>query len=516
VTDPNAIEAILRDLAPTDLEAIGSEVSRAELTLRAFAESPAFCGLEYSPLVAAIADASEGIRPDTIDDDTAERHFGCTLDGLPTLRRRTVVVRAGGRGGKTSRLLAVAALHAAWTVPLPTLARGEHAVALIVSSELVFARQALSFCAGYVEGSPTLTAALVGEAGTDALTLRRPDGKLVDVRVRAAGKGGKGGRSFTLVFAGLDEACFFHDESTGVVNDKEIFRAVTQRVVPGGQTWLVSTPWVKDVGELERILGRNFGNHQRALCAVAPTRALNPTWDPDGEIEADMREDDPENADREILAIPLTSGTSHWFLPEALRPAVDADLPLERPRDPEAFYFAGGDFAYKRNAATLTIVGLKDGRVFLAFRVELKPAPGVPLKPSAVCEEFAGYLHRYGCGDVMADSHERSQAAEEFGKFGITVVPAPEGNAGKYTAHVEARRLFNEGRIDLPEDARLLRQLKDVRSRPMPGGGTQIFSPKKADGSHGDVASSFVLAAYRTSLGSPEEDEVLGGRSTRQ
>ena len=165
---------------------------RASLSFRTFLESPDYCGLDLSPMVAAIADAADGRRPDTIDDATAERYFGCALERLPRQRRRTVAVQAGGRGGKTSRLLAPKALHAAWTTPLPTLAVEEHAVALIVSSDLIFAKQALSFCTGYANASPVLRAAIVGEPTTESLTLLRPDGRLVDVRVRAAGVRGKG------------------------------------------------------------------------------------------------------------------------------------------------------------------------------------------------------------------------------------------------------------------------------------------------------------------------------------
>ncbi len=270
------------------------------LTFRRFAEK--HCKLSPSPMVAAIMDASDGIRPTTISDGECERYFGCTLDELPRQPRRTIAGEAGGRGGKSSRLLAPKALHAAWTVPLPTLGHNEHAVSLIVSSEVVFARQALSFVVGYVEQDPELSAALVGEPGTDSLTLRRPDGKLVDVRVRAAGARGKGGRAFTLVGAHLDEACFFFDD-TGVVNDREIFRACSTRIVPSGQLWMLSTPWVEGVGKLEEELATDWGKHHETLCfRRVGTRALNPTWDPTGEIEAKERRTDPENADREIGA----------------------------------------------------------------------------------------------------------------------------------------------------------------------------------------------------------------------
>lgn len=471
-------------------------------TFRAFLESRDYCDLELSPLVAAIVDASEGRTPDTIDEETCRRYFGCGLGDLPRTRRRSVAVQAGGRGGKTSRLLAPKALHAAWTAPLPTLQPGEHAVSLIVSSELAFARQALSFCRGYVERSPALRGALVGKPGTDALTLRRPDGHLVDVRVRAAGARGKGGRAFTLVFAGLDEACFFYDDS-GVVNDREIYRACAQRVVPDGQLWLVSTPWVAGVGLLEEQLAANWGDQTRGLAVRGVgTRALNPTWDPTGEIERDLRETDPDNAAREIDAQPLTSGTLNFFSREAIEAALVADRAVQLPRDGGRTYAAGGDTGFKRNSSALAVVevvpptGTAPARYRLARLEERKPLPGAPLKPAVVVAEFAAIMAEYGVREFVVDAHEGDEVGAALLAANASAVSAPD----KHAAYVVARSLLHEGRVELPANPRLRQQLRDVMARPMPGGGTQITSPKRADGSHGDLVSALVNALWRAAV----------------
>lgn len=447
-------------------------------------------------MVAAIVDASEGRLPTTIDDATSSRYFGCALSALPSTPRSTVGVQAGGRGGKTSRLLAPKALHAAWTVPLPTLAEGEHAVALIVSSEMVFARQTLSFCAGYVRASPILSAALVGDPGSDSLTLRRPDGKFVDVRVRAAGTRGKGGRAFTLVFAGFDEACFFYDDS-GAVNDREIYRACIQRLVPGAQLWMVSTPWVEGEGLLEEKLAADFGVHQQMLAVRGVgTRVLNPTWDPDGILEADLRADDPDNAEREIDARPLVSGSAKFFAQAAIEAAVNETRPFVCVFARGTQYGAGGDIGLTRNSSTQAIVGRDGDRYHLARLDEIKPARGMPLKVEAVVAQFAPVLTEYGVGSIAVDSHHRDEAALELAKHGKSALAAPEGQQGKAEMFVLARKLLHEGRLELPNNPRLIRQLKDVVAKPMPGGGMAITSPKRADGSHGDLVSALVAGVW--------------------
>lgn len=456
-------------------------------------------------------DAAEGLPVTTIDDEAALRHFGCSLAALPRRAHRLIAIRAGGRAGKTSRFLATKALHAALTVELPTLAPGERPVALLIAPDLVLARQILGFVRGYCDPSvsPAL-ASLVVRDTADEIEIRRPhDGVAVLIRVRAASRGGKGGRGFVFVFAGLDEAAFFRDESSGVVNDTEIYRPIAQRLAPGAQAWIASTPWVEGVGLLEETLSKDFGAHEHALCAVAPTRVLNPTWDPDGTIEAALRESDPDNADREILAIPLAAGSRQFFDKSALDAATDDRRPIDLAPMPDALYGAAGDFAFRRNASALAIVrripvdspdGTDRDRYELAFLDERRPEKGAPLKPAAVVDDFAPAVVRYGATEGLgADSHERDDLADEMARHGVTVVPLPEGQSGKAEQYLFFRRLTREGRWSMPKHPRLRAQLNGITSKPAPGGGMTISSTTTADGAHGDLVSAMVGAAWRAS-----------------
>lgn len=492
----------LATLTPAQRASLAAElgVKPRPLTLRGFAEHPDFCALSYAPLVAAIADASEGLPVSGLTDAQGERHFGCPPSRLPRTRARTVVVRAGGRAGKTSRLLAPKALHAAWTVPVPLLGRGEEAYSLLVGPTMALARQSLSFARGYVEASPVLSRALVAD-NADYLTLRRPDGVKVRVQVFAAGRGGAQLRAKTLVFAGFDEAAFFRDEGTGVVNDAELYRAVLQRIVPDGQAWLVTTPWLEGVGLVEEFISKDFGVHAHALCCVAPTRALNPFWDPTGEIEADLRAQDPDAAAREIDAVPMVGGSRAFFDAGALAHAIDEKRPLELAPVSGAVYGAGGDFAFRRNSSALAVVERRGEHYHLALLDEMRPETGVPMKPSAVCAHFGAALKRYSTGTVAADSHERDEVSAALAASGVSVVPAPEGQAGKAESYIFARTLLHEGRLHLPDHARLRRQLRDVVAKPAPGGGLSISSPQKASGEHGDLVSALVAAIWQAKRG---------------
>jgi hypothetical protein len=468
------------------------------MTLREFAESPRYCGLSPSPLMGAVYDASQGITPTTIGDDQALTHFGCALSDMPAESRRTVAIRAGGRAGKSSRLMAPAALHAAWTVPLPTLRSGEVASSMLVAPDLSLARQTLSFVAGYVEDSAILTRALVAEPTKDSIELRRPDGKRVRIEVRAASRGGRGVRGRTLVFAGLDEACFFFDEQTGVINDADIWRSVVQRVVPGGQVWIVSTPWLADTGLLETTISKNWGTHEHALVCTSGTRALNPTWDPTGEIERDLREQDGDAAIREIDGQPMAGGSGAFFDGSAISACVDDNLALPFPSAGIRAHFAG-DLGFVSDSSTLAGVANLDGRLTVIALDEIRPSKGHPLRPKAVIDAFASTMALYGAKSFMADQFARESAKEHFDPHGVRFENAPAGQSGKSDVYIHAKKLIHEGRVRLPNHPRLLTQLRQVVSRPMPGGGTAISIPRRRGAGHGDLASALVLALWQTS-----------------
>jgi hypothetical protein len=64
----------------------------------------------------------------------------------------------------------------------------------------------------------------------------------------------------------------------------------------------------------------------------------------------------------------------------------------------------------------------------------------------------------------------------------------------KVERHQDARFLFDEKRVRLPKNARLIQQLKDVVSKPLPGGGLRIYTPRRIGRAHGDVASAVIVA----------------------
>lgn len=492
-----------------------------------FADFLRWAGLAPSEAIEAIADASEGRHVRTA---LCPKLFGCANDNLPRCARRVVVVRAGGRGGKTSRILAPKALHAALTVPLPTLAAGEHAVALLVAPRELEAMQALSFVRGIIAGRDELAAMVVNRSmhrgelrlgDAKCITIRRADGKLVDIRIGVASGGGLSARAKTLVFAGLDEAAFFRAD--GELTDKALYQAAIQRVVPGGQVWMVSTPWIEGFGVMEEHLKRDWGRHELTLCAMGTTRELNPSWDPDGTIEAQMRIDDPDNASREIDAIPLPAGSKLFFSPEVLARAVNENRPRILDFDPRFEHWASGDLGFRRNSSALGISRLEGELLRLAFLDEVIPKRGEPLIPRDVCEGFGEACARYGTFDLQVDYESIEDARGYLGALqlvdprdhrmapGRRSVGITEFNPGTELepAFTRVRTRMADGLVELPNCSRLLSQLRRVTSKPLAGGRMSIVLPRVGN-AHGDlaVASIMSLARYQESAAGRKYEEL--------
>jgi hypothetical protein len=526
-----------------------------------FLTLPTWCALELSPAVRAIALASEGRADEIRDDELCKKLFGCVADYLPRKPPRVVVLRSGGQCGKTSRLGAPKVLHGALTVPLPNVLPGQQARALITAPDVDLATAAINYCRGFVFGSAAIRSMLTDPLPEDAdeddvgtayrIGLKRPDERLVELRIKAANRGGTGGRSRSLTGALLDEVCFFLG-SDYRINDTETFGAIEQRVVPGGQTWLTSSPNIADYGLLEELVAAEWGKHETALVALGSTRLMFPGWDPNYEIEGPLRKRDPDKARREIDGLPLDAHESAFYAPGVIRAA---EARIVAPTAKEIARAAAGDFAFVRNSSALAIAAAYDDGTFAILEVdEHKPKQGQALRPSIVCAKFARKMLDAGVRSVACDGHSRESVREHFAKrravcprCGVTIEAPRSGNV--WTCDVDARDVaelgdgcghewqpaetfsasviagpegshaaepfkrlrdgLNEGRVKLIPHARLSAQLRAVEGKPRPGPGQDyaIRQPETRnagpDGTaaHGDLVSAVVLALWRVGLG---------------
>lgn len=439
--------------------------------------------------------AFDGIQPRDLvgeEREVCRKIFG-DIEDVSADKRRTFVAVCGGRGGKSYIFGAVRMLHLAVTVDVSKLAPGQVGVALIMAPDTDLATEQLNYVKGLVE-SAGLSGSVVGENHRH-VRLSRGDGKVVEVAVRAIGKGGKGGRARSLLGCCIDEANFLNTEGY-VVNDEDAYKAADPRIIAGGQMVVVSTPFVR-AGLIYDLHRENQGKTTDAcLSAHAPTLVLRNDPDVVKQVERGYRRD-PQNAEREFGAVFPAAGSALFFSEAEIERASEDDYDLPRAPRPGATLMAAGDIGLIHNSATLVIAAeYPDKTVELVDVVELVPGDA-PLALSAVCAAFAERMRPWGLDSIMADGYNREAAREYLTKAGIRIVDAPEGMGGKEETYVDTRVKFREGRIRLPRHKRLLQQLGEVRVTHSLRGRLSVSSPQKPDGSHGDIAAAFVLAVWK-------------------
>lgn len=479
-------------------------------------------GVELTPAQRVIAlVAYDGLNPcDLRGDlrDLARLIFG-EMETIPDSARRVLVAVCGGRGGKTYTLAALRILHLAVTVSLTTLAPGEQAIGLVVAPRKELSRQCLRYIRGAVRKNPKLAAMVVADT-TDTLVLQRPDGQ-VSLEAVAASSGGISLRGRSLVGAVLDECAFFHDEDYQV-NDVELFRAVMPRVLPGGQTILCSTPWA-EAGLLydefvanhpaPQCAAPNYAGHgtpSTAIAVHAPTLLLRDN-DPEivGVVESETIRDEI-NAGREYGARFLTAGTGLFFDSGAVGRCGIAGLVLPAALTLEPHLLTmGADLGFTSDCAACAVIERTATRARLVDVLELTPTAG-PLKPSSVYTQFAAMAKARGITAIVADQYYAESANEALWEEGLVRVNTPAGQSGKGDMFTVARRFIHEGRLELPNQPKILQQFREVQSRPTPGGGMTITQPRKGKGGHGDIVSAIVAGLwYSMRLELPKALEVV-------
>ncbi len=458
-------------------------VRRTELEVpRGFLAFCAWLGVALTSGQAELARvAFDGAEP-------VDRHLAGSLFGqdVSVGRRDVLAAVCGARAGKSYVLVALRLVHGMLVRDLSTLAPGQRAVALIIAPNDKLRNEVLNYAKGAVRSKPEL-AGLMVEQGADGFGLQRPDGHVVRFETGVATAGGYGARGRSLTDFALDECAFFRDSSFKV-NDEEIYRAGSARVLPGGQTIIASTPWAES-GLLHRMWKHR---PEGVTVAHAPTLLLRDTPET-REYVARMRVLDPDNAAREFDAKFMTSGTTVFFESSSIDAALTEEPFALEPGDDVR---AGADFGFRSDSSALVLCARRGDVLHVFDGREERPSEDAPLKPSKTAQAFADAMVGR-CTYLMADGHYREAIAEVLEERAMSFMPAEKTPADRY---VRLRMQMRDGRVKvhpLPFRDRLVQQMREVHGRPTSGGGMSIVHPRWTTGGHGDIADALVLAVWQ-------------------
>lgn len=428
---------------------------------------------------------------DVLFDDEIEKYFNCRRDDFKDTPKIVCVV-AGVRGGK-SILSAAAAVKSCLTADLSALLPYEVPRCAIVAPREDNAKQTFSLLLGALRNSK-LASLIVGEPTSDTIRIRRDDGRIVEIVVVAASSGAVTLRSRWLVGFVLDEVALFGAESTGaVVNAEELLRGAETRLVPGGQGWLISSPFGPS-GLLYDLWRHSFGKPDRYLVVHAPTRALNPSF-PAETVDA-IRKRTPDVAAREYDAQWIDADTA--FFDGSLIDAATRKGPMEEGKVFGARYIAAWDAATRGNSWTLVVARAEwvdqQERVTIACARQWTGSKVAPLDPSVVIGEIATTLQIYGVRQVHCDAWGADALQSISRTHGLQLLVASSTTAGSFARYDKLRTLVATGCLSIPPDDILVHDLKNVRKRAL-SNGVRIDLPRTADGRHCDYAPSMALIA---------------------
>jgi hypothetical protein len=217
--------------------------------------------------------------------------------------------------------------------------------------------------------------------------------------------------------------------------------------------------------------------------------------------------------------VPLSSSSAAFFPPDAIEKSVNATRRLQLPPEIGVPHSAASDWGFRKNSSALAISRPAkfsvNGRDVVKAQVvycdEKRPPKGSSLKPSEVVIDFAKRCQEYRARKIQGDGHSRDTVEEELGKlrekdrsFDVVyefISQHIDDIADRFT---EFRRRMVEGLVDLPNDPVLLKQLRDTKSRPLPGGKTSIQVPKHGH-THGDVMQAVVASVVQVDLAAQQE-----------
>jgi hypothetical protein len=386
----------------------------------------------------------------------------------------------GRRGGK-SRAIAVLAAYLACLVDYQDiLAPGERASVLVMSASVWQAGKILQYLNG-VFNAVSAFRGLVEASTDDGIKLNNH----IDLEIRAASfRTSRGGTSVAAI---CDEIAFWRNEATANP-DSEILASIRPSLATtNGLLCAISSPYARR-GELYQTYRRDFGDggDPAILVAKAASRTMNPLLPEAFVARAYAR--DPVAAAAEFGG-DFRTDVESFIGREAVDAAVAPgrlELPPIRGENYIGFVDPSGGSV---DAFTLAIAHEIGERFVVDLVREVRP----PFSPEAVAADFAETLKDYRVYEVFGDRYAGEWPREQFRRAGVDYVPSERVKSDIYR---DLLPLINSGRVELPDNQRLIAQLTGLERRTARGGKDSI---DHAPGGHDDLINAVAGAVVTAS-----------------
>jgi hypothetical protein len=425
---------------------------------------------------------------------------------------KEILLLAGIRGGKTLTA-AAAAVFLSQTCDLTGLGKGDMPRIAILSTMKDQAKQCLQHLKYNITSSPVMRDWLVSDPTSDTVVLRHPSGRPIEVTVVAGSKAGATLVSRWMVGVIFDEAPRISGDEDSVVNLRESRRAILGRMRPGCPIIYIGSPWAP-FGIVYEWFLHDFGkpNPQRVVVkATGPM--MNPSWWTPERCE-ELKKSDDTAYKTDVLA-EFADIDEQFFSTSLIESSMRAD---DKPiaYDQRHHYVATMDPATRSNAWTLTIgdcTGLGGASGLLPkFRVvahaQWKAQRGDRLSPKRILGEISSLCEDYHLDEAHTDQYSADALADLAQDVGLTLLDVAVGKSDKYEDVKNLHTCMSDGRLELPGDALIKKDLQLTKRR-VTIDGISIRYQKTPDGRHCDYTPSLALLMRFPPEPPEPEHEVL-------
>ena len=377
----------------------------------------------------------------------------------------------GRRSGKSFILACIAIFIACFRDWRPHLAPGERAVVMIIAADRRQARVIMRYCLGLLKSVPMLAQLIEGET-RESVSLRNR----IVIEVHTASF--RSTRGYTIIAALLDEVAYWPTDESSAEPDIEVINAVRPGMATIADAMLLcaSSPHARK-GALWSAYAKHYAKDgDPILVWRADTRSMNSTV-PQSYIDAHMA-DDAARASAEYLA-EFRSDLEAYVSREVVELCI-SDYFEMAPAGSTSYYGFTDPSGGSDDLFTMAVSHRDGERVVIDCIREVRP----PFSPEAVIIEFASVLKNYRCHRVSGDRFGGEFPREQFRKRGITYDVSERVKSEIYRDFLP---LLNSGRVILPRNERLMRQLCSLERTTARGSGRDNID--HPSGGHDDVAN---------------------------
>jgi hypothetical protein len=388
--------------------------------------------------------------------DRKERRAFATVAGSRKPPRQKVAelwAIAGRRSGKSRIAAAIAAFIAVFVDHRHKLAAGEIGFVLVLAPTQAQAQVVFNYVLAFFQSSPILSQQIESVTASE---IRLTNNIVVGVHPNSF----RTIRGRTLLSCIFYETAYWRSEESAVP-DVETYRAVLPALATtNGMLIGIGSPY-RRLGLLYAKHRDHFGKSRAdgtdVLVVRGATGRFNPTLDVS--IIERARRSDPEAALSEWDA-QFRSDIASLLDDAVIDAAIEHGRPLELPPRAGIKYFAFTDASAGRHDAFALCIGHREesGR----FIADVVRGRTPPFDPASVAAEFAVLAKEYRILKLIGDNYSGEWVVSAFQAAGLSYERCPRVKSQLY---LEGLPLFNRGAISIPNQPRLIRELRLLERR---------------------------------------------------